>query len=111
MSTDTCKGRGASRATTATVPARGRGCRRGSRSPWPRSGPKRQAVIGSRFVFGEVDGILPMEVPANPSVIAVAMTLGGTGAFAKVETTVLVSMDEAQDVMRKSAAASYRPPS
>jgi hypothetical protein len=40
------------------------------------------------------------------------MVVGGSGALAKFETTVLLTMDEAQEAMRKAAAAaaSYTPP-
>jgi hypothetical protein len=31
-------------------------------------------------------------------------------ALSEVETTVLLDMDEAQEAMRKAAAATYRPP-
>ena len=51
-----------------------------------------------------------MEAPDNAAAAAVAMTVGASGAFSEVETTVLLDMDEAQDAMRKAAAATYRPP-
>jgi multidrug efflux pump subunit AcrB len=39
-----------------------------------------------------------------------AMAVGAGGALSELETTVLLDMDEAQDAMRKAAAATYRPP-
>jgi uncharacterized protein with GYD domain len=50
------------------------------------------------------------EAPDNASAAAVAMSVGASGALSEVETTVLRDMDEAQDAMRKAAAATYRPP-
>jgi hypothetical protein len=38
------------------------------------------------------------------------MAVGASGALSAVETTVVLDMDEAQDAMRRAAAATYRPP-
>ncbi len=38
------------------------------------------------------------------------MTVAGSGALSRLETTVLIGMEEAQEAMRKAAAATYRPP-
>jgi hypothetical protein len=38
------------------------------------------------------------------------MAVGAGGALSDIQTTVLLDMDEAQDAMRKAAAATYRPP-
>ena len=65
-------------------------------------------LLGFWFAFGEFDGVFLMEAPDNASAAALAMAVGGGGL--SVETTVLLDMDEAQDAMRKAAAASYRPP-
>ncbi len=68
-------------------------------------------LVGFWFAFGEYDGVFLMEAPDNASAAAVAMAVGGSGALSDIETTVLLDMDEAQDAMRKAAAATYRPPS
>ena len=65
---------------------------------------------GFWFAFGEFDGVFLMEAPDNASAAALAMAVGAGGALSEVETTVLLDMDEAQDAMRKAAAATYRPP-
>jgi hypothetical protein len=49
-----------------------------------------------------------LEAPDNATAAAVAV--GASGALSNIETTVLLDMDEAQDAMRKAAAATYRPP-
>jgi uncharacterized protein with GYD domain len=67
-------------------------------------------LLGFWYAFGEFDGVFLMEAPDNASAAAVAMTVGASGALSEVETTVLLDMDEAQDAMRKAAAATYRPP-
>ena len=68
-------------------------------------------LLGFWYAFGEFDGVFLMEGPDNASAVAVGMAVGGSGALSAVETTVLLDMDEAQDAMRKAAAATYRPPS
>jgi uncharacterized protein with GYD domain len=67
-------------------------------------------LLGFWYAFGEFDGVFLMEAPDNASAAALAMAVGAGGALSEVETTVLLEMDEAQDAMRKAAAATYRPP-
>ena len=67
-------------------------------------------LLGFWFAFGEFDGVFLMEAPDNASAAALAMAVGAGGALSEVETTVLLDMAEAQDAMRKAAAATYRPP-
>ena len=67
-------------------------------------------LLGFWYAFGEFDGVFLMEAPDNASAAAVAMAVGASGALSEIETTVLIDMDEAQDAMRKAAAATYRPP-
>ncbi len=67
-------------------------------------------LLGFWFAFGEFDGVFLMEAPDNASAAALAMAVGAGGALSEVETTVLLDMDEAQNAMRKAAAATYRPP-
>jgi uncharacterized protein with GYD domain len=86
-------------------------------NPQDRSAAAREAVeslggslLGFWFAFGEFDGVFLLEAPDNTAAAAVARAVGGTGALSKLETTVLIGMDEAQEAMRKAAAATYRPP-
>ena len=67
-------------------------------------------LLGFWYAFGEFDGVFLMEAPDNASAAALAMAVGAGGALSEIETTVLLDMDEAQDAMRKAAAATYRPP-
>ena len=67
-------------------------------------------LLGFWYAFGEFDGVFLMEAPDNASAAAVATVVGASGAISDIETTVLLDMDEAQDAMRKAAAATDRPP-
>lgn len=68
-------------------------------------------LVGFWYAFGEFDGVFLMEAPDNATAAAMAMVVGGSGALSKLETTVLLEMEEAQEAMRKAAGATYRPPS
>jgi uncharacterized protein with GYD domain len=68
------------------------------------------SVVGFWFSFGRFDGTYVAELPDNAAATALAMAIGGSGAIADVETTVLLGMDEAQEAMRRAGAATYRPP-
>jgi len=68
-------------------------------------------IVGFWFSFGEFDGAFLTEAPDNATVAALVMAIGSSGALSKVETTVLLDMDEAQGAMRKAGGATYRPPS
>ena len=49
--------------------------------------------------------------PDNATVAALAMLAGASGALAKTKATVLLTVDEAQEAMRKAGGATFRPPS
>jgi uncharacterized protein with GYD domain len=67
-------------------------------------------LLGFWFSLGEFDGAFIAELPDNTTATALAMTVAGSGAMSRFETTVLVGMDEAQEAMRRAAAVSYRAP-
>jgi uncharacterized protein with GYD domain len=68
-------------------------------------------MVGFWYAFGDFDGVFVMEAPDNATAAALAMAIGGGGGLSKVETTVLLDMNEAQEAMRKAGAATYHPPS
>src|ERR1700733_420288 len=68
------------------------------------------SLIGFWFSFGEFDGVFVMQAPDNTAAAALSMLVGGSGALSKFETTVLLTMDEAQEAMRRAADTSYTPP-
>jgi len=44
------------------------------------------------------------------SMAAVAMAISGGGALSSLETTVLLTVEETMDAMRKAKQVRYRPP-
>jgi uncharacterized protein with GYD domain len=67
-------------------------------------------LLGFWFAFGEFDGVYVADAPDNATAVAIAMAVAGTGTLARLETTVLIGMDEAQEAMRRAATAKYRAP-
>lgn len=62
------------------------------------------------YAFGDYDVVVIAELPDNASAAAIAMAVGAGGALKDYKTTVLLSMDEAVEAMRKATSMGYRPP-
>ena len=62
------------------------------------------------FAFGEYDVVGIGDLPDNVAMAALSMAIGASGAFSEFKTTVLISMDEAVEAMRKAGTVGYRPP-
>ena len=65
---------------------------------------------GFWYAFGEFDGYNLWEAPDNVSMAAVAIAIGGGGALARCETTVLLSVEETIEALGRAQRVSYRPP-
>ncbi len=65
---------------------------------------------GFWYAFGTHDGYNLFEAPDNVSMAAVAIAIGGGGALSSIETTVLISVNETIDALRKAEEIQYRPP-
>ena len=65
---------------------------------------------GFWYAFGPYDGYTIWEAPDNVSMAAVALALSSGGALSPVETTVLMTVDEAMEAMGRAAEVKYRPP-
>jgi uncharacterized protein with GYD domain len=65
---------------------------------------------GFWYAFGTHDGYTLWEAPDNVSMAAVALALSAGGALSTVETTVLLTVEEAMDAMRRAGQVQYRPP-
>ena len=65
---------------------------------------------GFWYAFGDHDGYTLWEAPDNASMAAVALAINGGGALSSMETTVLLTVDETLEALRKAEKISYRPP-
>jgi uncharacterized protein with GYD domain len=61
------------------------------------------------FAFGDYDVILITEMPDNISAAAIAIAFAGGGACKSVQTTPLLSAEEAIEAMKKAGETGYRP--
>jgi len=65
---------------------------------------------GFWYAFGTHDGYTLWEAPDNVSMAAVALAISGGGALSSLETTVLLTVDETMDALRKAEHVRYRAP-
>ncbi len=65
---------------------------------------------GFWYAFGEHDGVTLWEAPDNVSMAAVALAISGGGALSSLETTVLMTVDETIEALRKAEQVQYRAP-
>ncbi len=64
---------------------------------------------GIWWTLGERDGAFLLEAPDNVAAVALSMVVGASGQISS-EVTALLDMEDAQEAMRRAAAASFRPP-
>lgn len=88
-------------------------------TPQDRTGPAKALIeaFGGRmhayyFALGECDGIAICEFPDNGAALACSMRAASTGAFARFETTPLLTAQEAEAAMQraKTTTVAYRAP-
>jgi uncharacterized protein with GYD domain len=65
---------------------------------------------GFWYAFGTYDGYNLWEAPDNVSMAAVALAIRAGGALSSFETTVLLTVDETMDALRKAGKVRYRAP-
>ena len=65
---------------------------------------------GFWYAFGAHDGYTLWEAPDNVSMAAVALAIGSGGALSSLETTVLLTVDETMDALRKAGQVQYQAP-
>ncbi len=65
---------------------------------------------GFWYAFGTHDGYNLWEAPDNVSMAAVSLAIGGGGALSSLETTVLLSVEETMEAMRRAGEVQYRAP-
>ena len=65
---------------------------------------------GFWYAFGTHDGYNLWEAPDNVSMAAVALAINAGGALSAFDTTVLLSVDETLEALRKSKGVAYRTP-
>ena len=67
-------------------------------------------LLGFWYAFGEHDGYALYESPDNISMAAMILAITGGGALHSVETTVLMSVEDTLEALRKAQTVQYRRP-
>ena len=65
---------------------------------------------GFWYAFGSHDGVNLWEAPDNVSMSSVVLAIGSGGAVTNLETTVLLTVEEAMEAMGKASGISYKAP-
>ena len=65
---------------------------------------------GFWYAFGSHDGYNLWEAPDNVSMAAVALAISAGGALSSLETTVLLTVEETMEALRKVEKVRYRAP-
>lgn len=65
---------------------------------------------GFWYAFGANDGYNLWEAPDNVAMSSVALAIGAGGALRSFETTVLMTVEDTLDALKKAGQVQYRPP-
>lgn len=65
---------------------------------------------GFWYAFGEHDGYALIEGEGNVAAAAGAVALAASGGLRAIETTVLITVEEMLEALRRAQAIPYRPP-
>ena len=65
---------------------------------------------GFWYGFGEYDGYVLFEASDNVSMASVILTIAGGGALRSVETSVLMTVEETLEALRRARTVKYRKP-
>src|SRR5438552_18093573 len=68
------------------------------------------SLLGFWYGFGEYDGYSIVEAPDNASAAGYVLAIAAGGALAKVETTVLMTVEETLDALAKGKGIRYHRP-
>jgi len=64
---------------------------------------------GLWYAFGDHDGYALAEVPDNTAAASTLLTLTGSGKFRSLSTTVLLTVEETLDALRRAQARPFKP--
>ena len=65
---------------------------------------------GLWYSLGEYDGVVLWEAPSRVSVASSLVAIKAAGAHSRLETTVLLNVEEVLEALKQSASVHYRAP-
>ena len=67
-------------------------------------------IESTYFCFGDYDVVLTLQMPDNVSAAAFSLAVAAGGAFKAHKTTLLMSMEEGLEALRRAGDTGYSPP-
>ena len=67
-------------------------------------------LLSGYYAFGEYDLVAIVELPDHVSYSAFILAVAGAGTFKTQKTTVLMSIEEGLEAMRRASGTGYRRP-
>jgi uncharacterized protein with GYD domain len=67
-------------------------------------------LLGYWYAFGDHDGYVLAEAPDNTTMASALVTVAGSGAFSSLLATVLLSVEDTIEALRRAQSLAYRPP-
>lgn len=60
-------------------------------------------LLAFYYSYGDYDGVVIAEMPDNTSGLAASMVSVAAGGTSKIKTTILISIEEAKEAMKKAS--------
>ena len=67
-------------------------------------------MLAFYYCYGDYDGLLIADMPDSSSGLATTMAAFAAGGTSKLKTTVLISVEEAMEAMKKAAGVNIEMP-
>ncbi len=62
------------------------------------------------YTYGDYDGFAIIELPDNVSTLAASLAASNPATISKIKTTVIITVDEAVEAMKKAHGLTITPP-
>ena len=66
-------------------------------------------LVGAWMAFGDHDVVFIVDMPDTISAAAMALSVGAGGALKGTKTTLLISLDEGVEALKKASSSGYTP--
>ena len=66
-------------------------------------------LVGAWMAFGDHDVVFIVDMPDNISAAAMALSVGAGGALKGTKTTLLITLDEGVEALKKASSSGYTP--
>jgi uncharacterized protein with GYD domain len=67
-------------------------------------------IESAYFAFGDYDLVVLLDMPDNIGAAAISLAFNSGGAVSSIKTTVLMTIEEGIEAMKKAGGTGYKPP-